>query len=160
MKKFILPLALLSLFSIGAQADSIDSKFNVNMNILEACKVDAPPPANFGDVFPFSTDNVAKTDLTVQCSKGTPYTILLVNLHAPWGNTSGQMTSVDGGEDIVIFEMFQDIARTKPWGHGQDTAKTAVATGEAQVHPVYLYNEDANLKPGVYEGVTNVYVQY
>lgn len=164
MKKFILPLSLLSLFAFNAQAQVIPTKtitteFNVNMNILAACTVETPEAANFGDVLPTSTSNSAETEVTVQCSKGTPYVLAMAPSSGEMDGI-GYLSSVGGGTDKVSYSIFQDSARTKPWGASPELTVEGLGNGKAEVHTVYLHNTEANFEPGAYSDLVDVFVGY
>jgi spore coat protein U-like protein len=147
-------------------AANTSSTFQVLITVAKACSVTAGNASNidFGTVNSSATGLVASSNISVTCSKTTPYNVGLMP-----SNTSttgaGVMSAPPGNSDTVAYQL-RSVSATGPiWGNtatptsvGNGVAGTG--TGAAQVIPVFATVANANVTPGSYADTVTVQVNY
>ena len=139
--------------------------FVTTATIAKSCNVDATD-MNFGSVQqPVLATNIdAQSNINVNCTLSTPYTIALI----PSNNSStgtGQMSPVGGlpgNTDKVPYQLFSDVASTgKQWGSlvGVNTV-AGTGTGLNQTYQVYGRVPSANFAADSYKDIVTVRVNY
>ncbi len=160
--KFIL-FCLASAFISTANAATATSSFQVQITITKSCSVTSGTPINFGNVAASSPRVTANTNISVTCSRLTPYTVGL----APTGSSTtgaGQMSGAIGGNtDKVPYQLAKDAAGAI-WGNdtaaGTSNVVAGTGSGAAQSLTVYAIVANANFTPDVYTDTVNVTVTY
>jgi len=136
---------------------------NVSANVKSNCLVTATPLA-FTD-YDASAPVDGSTDLSVNCSKGTLYTI---KLGGGANGTIAQRLLVSGSNQLE-YNLFTSAARTTIWGEtvGTDTVSDSgdgMSSTKAKKHTVYgtiansVANQDAPV--GLYTDAVAVTVEY
>jgi spore coat protein U-like protein len=169
MKNSSLLLAsVLAITAGAAMAANTSSTFLVQITVAKACSVTAGNASNidFGTVNSSATGLVASSNISVTCSKTTPYNVGLMP-----SNTSttgaGVMKSVAPAtnSDTVAYQL-RSVSATGPvWGStatptavGNGVAGTG--TGAAQTIPVFATVANANVTPDSYSDTVTVTVNY
>ncbi len=113
----------------------VQTPFTVSANVLTTCTVNAAD-LNFG-TSGFLTSNVDTTStISINCNSGLPYTIGLSGGLS--GATNPTLRQMVNGGDQVTYGIYQNAARTIPWGDtiGTNTI-SSVGTGLAQSFTTY-----------------------
>ncbi|CAN7345450.1 spore coat U domain-containing protein [Variovorax paradoxus] len=151
--------------AVLAATSPATATFQVLITVAKACSVVAGAGSNinFNTVDSSATNLSANNNISVTCSKTTPYNIGLL----PSNNDTtglGQMKPATGA-DRVAYQL-RSVSATGPvWGStatatavGNGVAGTG--TGVAQTIPVYATVADANVTPGAYSDTVTVQVNY
>ncbi|MDR6889824.1 MULTISPECIES: Csu type fimbrial protein [Variovorax] len=150
----------------AALAATSTSTFQVLINVAKACSVTAGAGSNinFGTVDSSATGLTANSNISVTCSKSTPYNVgLLPSNNSTTG--AGVMAPAVAGPDTVAYQL-RSVSATGPvWGStatptavGNGVAGTG--TGAAQTIPVFATIANANVTPGAYADTVTVQVNY
>ncbi|EJL71741.1 putative secreted protein [Variovorax sp. CF313] len=162
-------LALTATSAVLAATSPATATFQVLITVAKACSVTAGSTSNinFGTVDSTATSLAASNNISVTCSKSTPYYIgLLPASTAATGTTgAGFMSPVVAGPDTIPYQL-HSVSSTGPiWGStatatavGNGVAGTG--TGAAQTIPVYATVANANVTPGAYLDTVTVQVNY
>lgn len=130
----VLLTLLVSAQSVRAQTST--STFTVTATVLPSCTVSGGVPLAFGVVTP-GVQQDGNVQISAICTVGTPYTI---GLDAGTGTgatvASRRMTS---GGNTLEYALYQDAARTTPWGDGTvgTSTRSSSGTGLQQAFTVY-----------------------
>lgn len=160
--------ATLAFLSGHAMADTATANFQVKMTILKSCSVTAGAASDItlGSVSSTATNTSGSNNISVTCSKTTPYYIGL----APSNNSTagdGRMspTVLGSSSDTVPYQL-RSVSATGPvWGNTA-TATTVgngvgdVGSGAAKTHTIYAVAPSANFTPGSYADTVTVTVNY
>ena len=167
MLKNALQLAMAGTLAMAAGSASAASPatttLNVTANVASNCLVTAAPLA-FTDYDASGTVD-GSANLSVNCSKGTLYT---VKLGSGVNGTIAQRLLSDGTNDLE-YNLFTSAARTTVWGETVGTNTVAdtgrgMSSTKANTHTVYgtiansVANQDA--PTGLYTDTVAVTVEY
>lgn len=118
-----------------AQAGTATANMNVKIVIQNACEITtAPADLDFGTQGPLTANVDNSTTFGLTCTDQAPY-----NIGMDAGqNASGGTNRMTDGTNFVSYALYQDSARTTPWGNtiGTDT-ETGTGSGSAQTITVY-----------------------
>ncbi|AYF88503.1 spore coat U domain-containing protein [Pseudomonas sp. JS3066] len=89
-------------------------------NIVEGQSVGAGAGSSFG----------------IQCANNTAYTVALNSGLAPSGN---QRRMSGGASEFITYNLYQDAARTTPWGNGSNGANAYSGTGNGNNQDIVVY---------------------
>lgn len=157
MKKILLS-TVLGVASLAATATnaanglSDTTSFQVKLNITESCEFEDKTDINF-DTLPRSlgAKNQATSNLSVNCTLGTPYTISLAG--------SGQMKNQAGSASVVPYSLYQDANYQTAWDKQSLLSKTG--TGRVESHTVYAQlSGNTNVEAGDYADTVTATVNY
>ncbi|MGG2398007.1 spore coat U domain-containing protein [Pseudomonas sp. SH1-B] len=149
MRTAVLALSLLS--TPAFSAGELQGQLNVQITIGSGCTVtngSASGSSNtfgsisFGDYTDLnnlidgrSFGSAGGSSFGLQCTQDTPYTIAL----SPGQNaTGGQRRMISGGA-YVAYNLYQDSARSDPWGDGGATGDIVSGTGTGSDEEVIVY---------------------
>jgi spore coat protein U-like protein len=97
-------------------------------------------PLNFGSIVPgrFVKTINSVTTISVKCSRGTRFVLLLNDGSQPSGNSAKGRLSFPGTTERLTYDLFQDGSRTTLWGDGTNGAGiTGFGDGAVQQFLVY-----------------------
>ncbi|MBT2326228.1 spore coat protein U domain-containing protein [Variovorax paradoxus] len=168
MKKLSLIAAaiLAATVTSAALAATTTATFQVLITVAKACSVTAGAASNlnFGTVNSSDTALSTSSNISVTCSKSTPYNVgLLPSNNSTTG--AGVMSPAVAGPDTVAYQLRSVSAAGPVWGNtatatdvGNGVAGTG--TGAAQTIPVFATVASANVTPGSYADTVTVQVNY
>lgn len=131
--------------------------FNVQASIIEECSVIADP-LDFGAHGLLNGNIDASTNINVNCTPGTDYTVSLGNGQ---NGTSGTTRRMSNGTDTIAYGLFQDASRSLAFGSSEGTVLGGSGTGSTQAIPVFgRVPPQLTPGPGVYQDVVIVNVTY
>ena len=118
----------------GSLTGSTSVSFQATATVPKSCNVSAGN-LNFGSVGDLNTIVDGQSSLGVQCSRGTGYTISLNGgLSGATDPTARTMTM---GSQGVTYGLYQDSARSTPWGTSASATLGGTGTAATQAVPVY-----------------------
>jgi spore coat protein U-like protein len=146
----------------GAQASMAQSTatFAVTATVLPSCTVVGGVPLAFGIVTP-GVQRDGTVTVSATCTVGTPYTLAL-DAGTGSGATVGLRRMTSGGATLD-YALYQDVARTTPWGDGTGgtSTRSSSGTGLAQSFTVYgRVPSSAAAAVGVYTDTITVTATY
>ncbi|CAN7326393.1 spore coat U domain-containing protein [Variovorax paradoxus] len=151
--------------AVLAATSPATATFQVLITVAKACSVvaGAGSKIDFGTVDSSATGLSGTSNISVTCSKTTPYNIGLLPSN---NNTTGAgVMSPASGSDTVAYQLRSVSATGSVWG--STATSTAVGngvagtgTGAAQTIPVYATVASANVTPGAYSDTVTVQVNY
>ena len=170
-KKTLLAVAALAFVGV-ASAATATANFQVKMTILKSCSVVAGDASDIslGSVSSTALNTNGTSNISVTCSKTTPYFIGLTPSVANSGNTTGagnmiSTTAPTVNIDKVPYQLNSGSASGPVWGNTA-TASTVgngvsgTGTGLAQTIPVFATAASANFTPDSYADTVTVTVNY
>ena len=165
----VLPMVAMGVMSV-AHAGTDETNFQVRITITESCdiKTIAATDVDFlSHVRASATSSIdAAGNLSVNCSKDTPYAIAL----DMGQNSSGSVASASNRRMVltgnyVAYGLYRDASRTQLWGNvsgvGGDTL-TGTGTAAAQNIPVYgrVLPSAINVPTGTYVDTVKATISY
>ncbi|BEP35020.1 spore coat U domain-containing protein [Variovorax sp. V59] len=151
--------------AVLAATSPATATFQVLITVAKACSVvaGAGSKIDFGTVDSSATNLSGNSNISVTCSKTTPYNIGL--LPSNNSTTGAGVMSPATGSDTVAYQLRSVSATGAVWG--STATSTAVGngvagtgTGAAQTIPVYATVASANVTPGAYSDTVTVQVNY
>ena len=122
--------AVAAMSVVAVDAATTTDTFTAQIIIQDDCEITATTNLDFGTAGVITSDIDATSDLDVQCTSGTTYTIDLAG--------SGTM---DSGPNSVTYAMYSDAGRTTVWsavagtGNGADQNYTVYGRVPVQAAP-------------------------
>lgn len=161
-------LMVVALSSAQVMAAEATDTFQVRITILKSCSVTAGAASdiNLGSVLSTATDTSGTSNISVACSRNTPYYIGLTpsNSNTTGAGVMATSTSATHG-DTVPYQLHSVSATGPVWGN--TATETAVGngvggtgSGAAQSIPVYAVAPSANYTPDSYADTVTVTVHY
>jgi spore coat protein U-like protein len=144
MKSLFAKAALIAVASAAALsvapssfAGSKTATFQVSLNVQADCAI-AANPLDFGSTGVIDNNLDQTTNVSVTCTKGTPYTVALDAGSTTGSDIGNRLLKGATGSDTVKFNLYRDTAHTQVWGQttGSDVV-TGVGNGSAQPITVY-----------------------
>ncbi|MGA0090358.1 MAG: spore coat U domain-containing protein [Burkholderiaceae bacterium] len=127
-------LALASLLgavvAAPALADTESASFNVGMEVVATCSINASDISFSTITTGTTTVNDSEGQITVNCSNGAPYS---VKLNDGSNFSDGRRLASNGS--FITYDLFKDVNRTSPWGTALFVSGTG--NGSNQLLPVY-----------------------
>lgn len=129
---------LFTALSSGQLFAQATTTFNVTATVIDSCDVGANNLA-FGNVEPVNNLNIdAVGSVTVTCSLGTSYSVLLDDGANSSDGTVSTRRMNDGGSNYLSYQLYSDTLRTSVWGEtGGTNDVTGIGTGIGV--PVVVY---------------------
>jgi spore coat protein U-like protein len=144
----------------AALAQTSTSTFAVTATVLPSCTVVGGVPLAFGIVTP-GVQRDGSVAVTATCTVGTPYTLAL-----DAGTGSGATVALrrmTSGASTLDYTLYQDVARTTPWGDGTAGTSTRSSTGTGLLQTFTVYGRvpsSAAAAVGVYTDTITVTATY
>jgi spore coat protein U-like protein len=169
MKTMRLAAALLFASGMAVTANAASpatATFQVLLTITKACSVTAGTGSNvsLGSVTSTATNTQGTNNISVTCSKTTPYYIGLAPSNASTTGAGVMSGTISGNTDTVPYQLYSGTGTTL-WGN--TATSTAVGngvgntgTGLAQSIAVYATAPGANYTPDAYKDTVTVNVNY
>ncbi len=129
MKKYFLPLFLLSLVLAAGQASAATATNNlvVSASVTSACQITSVGNINFGAYDPLSaTPKDAAGNVVLRCVKGTSYKAYITGTR-----------SMTGGSDSLNFQLYTDAGRTATFPIDNTVGGTTSASSSPVTKDVY-----------------------
>lgn len=154
-------LALLG--SVGAQAATANTTFQVTATVVNSCVVSATELA-FGSITPTQEATaLAKTsEISVTCSNAAPYTVS-VGFGANAGTAEMRYMKNSVNEDKLAYNIFTEAAHTNVFGDGTAESKTVGLTGTGTAQKITVYGkllQNQFVSSGTYADTLSVNVAY
>lgn len=140
---------------------STTADFTVQITIQAACQINSAGLLNFG-TSGFITANVnATSQIVVQCTSTTPYTLGL-SAGAGTGATIANRLMTGPSGATVSYSLYRDSGHTLLWGNTVGTDRqTGTGTGAAQTYTVYgQVPAQTTPAPGVYTDTVRATLTY
>lgn len=160
----LVPMSIFLMSSTDATADPspITSTFQVQITITKTCTMTSGSAVSFGNVVANVVPAKATANLSVTCSKGTPFTI---GLQPSNGNQSGagSMSGTGSNPDKVAYQLYTDASGSTVWGSNTTTGPNLLAgsgQGAPQAVPVYAGITNTNVMPDNYSDTVTVTFTY
>ncbi|MCW2256869.1 spore coat protein U-like protein [Providencia alcalifaciens] len=175
MKKVIgmcMSLGLAGTATFSANGATVTDTFKVLITIMKSCSVTAGADSNInlGSVSSSAINTNATNNITINCSKTTPYFIGLSPSTANGGGSTGAgaMSSVANSAtntDKVPYQLNMTSPTGPVWGNTATSTEVGngvagTGTGENQIIPVFATAASANFTPDSYADTVTVTVNY
>ncbi len=139
------------------------TSFNVTASVVDSCSVSAGNVA-FGNVEPVNNANIdAVGSVTVTCSLGTSYSVLLDDGANSSDGTVSTRRMTDGSSNYLSYQLYSDTLRTSVWGETGGT-NDVTGTGTGLGVPVVVYGRipsgQQETQTGSYSDTIGVTVNY
>jgi len=130
--------------------------FSVNATVASSCEVDSAS-LNFGQIPGALAGPIdASTSLTVRCSAGVPYAVRLTQ-----GTGGPEGRTLKAGSAQLLYGLYQNAARSQPWGSLATNDVDSAGTGTSQSFSVYGRIFGGQTAPvGTYSDSVIVTVEY
>lgn len=143
----------------GAGSGTAMSSTDVSATVLKACNVTASD-LGFGTVGDLSSAVAGQSALNLLCTRGTGYTVALDGGLSGAADPAARRMAA-GGREGVLYGLYQDAARTRPWGTAASATLGGTGTASRQSIPVYgLVPPQPTPSPGAYADTIVVTVTY
>lgn len=161
----ILGLAL-GFAATQASAQEVTSKFDVKIEIVASCEIgtETPQELNFGAHDMFQENVLGVTELSVRCTKGSEYKIVLnAGTHAEGGDyTKRRMKGVSNlnSNDYVPYNLYLDEGRTRVWGNVETNMVSKTGTRKEEKIKIYGKVPSTNFTVGNYSDTITATVTF
>lgn len=147
--------SLMGMLTINsADAGNASTSLRVSLTILETCEVSTQGNLDFGSVERAQPVPTARTDVTVQCSKNTPYQLAVTS------DNNFELKST-ASPASVAYVLYQDAGHTQIWGGMADKIRSRIATGMKENIPIHgAIISTTNVQATKYEDWVRVNVIY
>ncbi|QXA09560.1 spore coat U domain-containing protein [Acinetobacter pittii] len=154
----VIQYALFSLMGIltidSAVAGNASTSLRVSLTIVETCEVSTEGNLDFGSVVRSQPVAAARTDVSVQCSKNTPYQLAVTS------DNNFELKSTTSPASVA-YVLYQDAGHTQIWGGTADKIHSRVATGMKENIPIHgVITSSTNVQATKYEDWVRVNVIY
>ena len=125
------------LVSSPASSQTATTDFNVQITITAECQIDSATDLDFGSSGIIAAAVTATSEITVQCTNGTPYDLAL-NAGIGTGATVAARLMTGPNSETVQYSLYQDAGHADVWGDtiGTDTVADT-GTGSPQAFTVF-----------------------
>lgn len=161
--KYIYGLSLLFVFLNNSYAVEATSTLDVQVEVKPFCEINVNPEMNFG-VVSMIANTVATNNITVRCTKTTPYEIEIAPGASSSSDINRSLLHTDGVSKLS-YNIYQTWNGTtgKLWGiTDSSNAKSGNATGVVETHTMtgVITKEQASANAGEYSESVRVLVKY
>jgi spore coat protein U-like protein len=132
---------------------------SASANVVPSCNVSATN-VNFGTIALLTSNKDAQGTLSIQCNATLPYAVSLSGGNAGATDPTQRKMALGGGN--VTYGLYQDSARTQPWGDNPGT-NTNSGTGNGALQNIAVYARIApqtTPSPGTYSDTIIATVSY
>ncbi|MDC4278079.1 spore coat U domain-containing protein [Acinetobacter baumannii] len=154
----VIKYALFSLRGVliinSAEAGNASTSLKVSLTIVDTCEVSTQGNLDFGSVERAQPVPTARMDVTVQCSKNTPYQLAVTS------DNNFELKST-ASPASVAYVLYQDAGHTQIWGGAADKLRSRIATGMKENIPIHgAITSSTNVQATKYEDWVRVNVIY
>lgn len=133
--------ALVAGVAAPALAQTQSDTFAVTANVLQTCRLQNVLDLSFGDYDALTgTDVDAQTTFELRCNPGLAYQVQ-IDGGLSYGLATGYAAerAMTDGTNYLAYQLFQDAARTTPWGEalGVDTYDATAASAAWATIDIY-----------------------
>jgi spore coat protein U-like protein len=116
--------------------NTVGGAIHVGLEVVDECTIDTEN-IDFGQIGIVQSDINTTADITIECTKRTPYAIAL-NKGLVGADTDHRQME-NGTSDVINYNLYSDPAWGSVWGAvvGTDTVDSVSATGADEVHTIY-----------------------
>jgi spore coat protein U domain-containing protein, fimbrial subunit CupE1/2/3/6 len=116
--------------------NTVGGAIHVGLEVIDECTIDTED-IDFGQVGIVQSDINTTADITIECTKRTPYAIALNKGVVGASTANRQMENGDG--DLINYNLYSDSGWGSIWGSvvGTDTVDSASADGADEVLTIY-----------------------
>lgn len=157
--------ALFGAIVLPASAGSGSSTFQVNATVVSACTVTGSL-LNFGssiDPLSAAVPLDASSQLTVQCTNTTPYSVALSAGLNAGGAANFASRTMKNGTYSMAYQLYTDSARSTVWGDGTASSSPVTGTGSGSSQTLTIHGRIPSLSgavPGTYTDTVTVTITY
>ena len=136
------------------------SSFNISGNVSSSCEVDSTA-LNFGNLTSMITSSVDQlAQVTLRCTDATPFSLRMGLGNGP-SVTNPEYRRMSNGLGTIEYGLYQNSARTVPWGDTPSTDVRGVGHGSDQTFDVFgRIHSDQSASPGVYSDQVIITIEY
>jgi spore coat protein U-like protein len=143
--------------TIGS-SHATSAPFTVTATDATICSVNASA-LNFGSTGVLRSALDATTSITVTCTNAAPYAVALDGGLS--GATNPAQRKMSQASQQITYGLYQDSARTQPWGDAAGTTAAGTGSGLAQTFTIYgRVPSQGTPSPGTYADTVVVTVSY
>lgn len=134
--------------------------FIVQATVISDCSIISVPNINFGNVGVMTANLDITSTLTVACTPGTAYALMLDG-----GSVSGSTVSnrlMAQGSNTLQYQLYSDSGRTQVWGMTQGTdTQSGTGTGTNNIYTIYARMPPQPTPPtGLYTSTVTATISY
>jgi spore coat protein U-like protein len=134
----ILAGAAILVASPAFAGNTVGGAIHVGLTVVDECTIDTSDIA-FGSTGIVQTHIETTADITIECTKRTPYSIAL---DAGDNATAGDVATrkmKNGDDDLINYQLYTDGGFSHVWGKtvGTDTVDSASAAGTDEVKTIH-----------------------
>ncbi|MBJ9721127.1 spore coat U domain-containing protein [Acinetobacter calcoaceticus] len=138
----------------SADAGNTSTSLKVSLTIIETCEVSTQGNLDFGSVVRSQPVADAITNISVQCSKNTPYQLAVTS------DNNFELKSA-ASTASVAYVLYQDAGHTQIWAGSGGKIRSGVATGMKENIPIHgAITSSTNVQATKYEDWVRVNVIY
>ena len=134
--------------------------FTVQATVISDCSIISAPNINFGNVGVMTANLDITSTLTVSCTPGTTYSLLLDGGSVAGSSVSNRLMAQ--GASTLQYQLYSDSGRTQVWGVTQGTdTQGGTGTGTNSVYTIYARLPPQATPPvGVYSSTVTATISY
>ncbi|MEI3806533.1 spore coat U domain-containing protein [Agrobacterium sp. CCNWLW32] len=137
ISSYLLSLAALVFTPVSSLAQVASTNFTVQITIQAACQINSAGNLNFGTNGVIGSDIDATSDVIVQCTASTPFSLGL-SAGAGSGATVANRLMTSPAGATISYSLYTTAAHSTVWGNTVGTDRqTGTGTGAPQTFTVY-----------------------
>lgn len=137
ISSYLLSLAALVFTPASSHAQVASTNFTVQITIQAACQINSAGNLNFGTNGVIGSDIDATSDVIVQCTASTPFSLGL-SAGAGSGATVANRLMTSPAGATISYSLYTTAAHSTVWGNTVGTDRqTGTGTGAPQTFTVY-----------------------